>query len=104
MEEFTLVVAEIIKMIPAGKVMTYKQIAFCAGSPGSARQVARILHSCSEKYSLPWHRVINSMGKISFTEKRAYSLQKKMLSKEGIVFDKEGKIDLEEFSFKPFRD
>ncbi|MDP4172315.1 MAG: MGMT family protein, partial [Bacillota bacterium] len=59
MERFTERAMEIIKQIPAGKVMTYGQVARVAGSPRAARQVVRILHSMSEKYSLPWHRVLN---------------------------------------------
>ena len=45
--------------------MTYGQIATLAGSPRGARQVVRVLHTLSEKYKLPWHRVINSKGEIS---------------------------------------
>lgn len=38
-------VIRLIQEIPPGKVATYGQIAFMAGSPRGARQVARILHS-----------------------------------------------------------
>ncbi|NMO79844.1 MGMT family protein [Niallia alba] len=62
MRPFTKKVVEIIADIPEGKVMTYGQIAAIAGSPRGARQVVRILHTLSEKYQLPWQRVLNSKG------------------------------------------
>ncbi|WP_193750905.1 MGMT family protein [Bacillus coahuilensis] len=58
MTEFTERTLMIISEIPKGKVMTYGQVAYMAGSPKAARQVVRILHSMSEKYHLLWHRVV----------------------------------------------
>lgn len=85
--EFTTTVIETIKKIPRGKVATYRQIAQLSGKPHAARGVSWILHSCSTRYRLPWHRVLNSQGKISF-EKRSfnYRRQKKRLESEGIIF------------------
>ncbi len=98
MTEFTKEVIEIIQSIPKGKVMTYGQIAVCAGNPRGARQVSRILHSMSEKNNLPWHRVINSKGGISLTGEPGF-IQAQMLSQEGIpVINK--KINLEKFQVK----
>lgn len=53
MTPFTENVIEIIRSIPAGKVMTYGQIAALAGSPRAARQVVRVLHSMSKNISSP---------------------------------------------------
>lgn len=89
MTKFTEDVISIIEMIPRGKVMTYGQIAAYAGIPRGARQVSRILHSMSEKYNLPWHRVINSKGSISLTGEAGF-IQAQMLVNEGIeVIDKQ---------------
>lgn len=82
---FTEEVLEIITSIPHGKVMTYGQIAAYAGNPRGARQVSRILHGMSEKYQLPWHRVINSKGKISLPGELG-NRQRTLLEQEGIVF------------------
>lgn len=98
MKEFTLAVIEVIRSIPRGKVLTYGQVAELAGNPRAARQVSRILHSCSAKYNLPWHRVINSSGKISFVEKYSHNQQKLLLEKEGVKFNKKGVIDLDLYS------
>lgn len=87
-----------IKSIPKGKVATYGQVALVAGNPFAARQVAYILHSSSLKHNLPWHRVVNSKGSISLKPKQGYELQKKLLKKEGIIFNKKDCIELKKFS------
>ncbi|MBN2604810.1 MAG: MGMT family protein [Bacilli bacterium] len=98
MTKFTEDVMEIIKMIPFGKVMTYGQISAYAGYPRGARQVSRILHSMSDKYHLPWHRVINSSGGISLTGEAGF-VQAQMLANEGIeVLNK--KINLKKYKFE----
>ena len=84
MTEFTRKVIELIKQIPKGKVATYGQIANLAGNNKAARQISRILHSSSEKYDLPWHRVINSQGKISMRSGDGLEMQKAMLESEEI--------------------
>ena len=92
MNDYTKKVIKIIKSIPSGKTMSYGDIAKTAGKNRGAREVSRILHSCSEKYGLPWHRVINSQGKISLSGE-AGQFQREMLEQEGIRFDKNGKIN-----------
>ena len=100
MQPFTEKVIKIIQNIPPGKVMTYGQIARLAGSPRGARQVVRILHSMSEKYKLPWHRVINSRGEIGIKEEELYLIQIMSLESEGIEFSKNNKIDLNLYQYK----
>lgn len=75
--------------------MTYGSIAVFAGNPRGARQVSWILHSFSRKYQLPWHRVINSKGKLSLKDPIEYDYQKKLLMEEGIKFSQNDVIDLE---------
>lgn len=94
---FTRKVKEIIKKIPRGKVATYGQIAAYAGNPRAARQVAWILNSSSLKDKLPWHRVINRQGKISLKPNHGYEIQKMLLKKEGVEFDKSDAIDFERY-------
>lgn len=93
---FTERVIRIIQEIPTGYVMTYGQVAAAAGSPRGARQVVRILHSMSEKYRLPWHRVINIKGEISLTG----SDQQELLEMEGVRL-KNGKVDLTIYRWFP---
>ncbi|UTR10462.1 MGMT family protein [Evansella sp. LMS18] len=101
MQPFTEEVIHIIRSIPEGRVMTYGQIAAQAGSPQAARQVARILHSMSKKHSLPWHRVVNSSGQAAIKNTEAYEEQIYLLNKEGVITDKNGKLDLATYQWLP---
>ncbi len=96
---FSKLAIEIIQKIPVGRVATYVQIATLAGNNKAARQISRILHSSSDKYELPWHRVINSQGRISLRSGDGFEMQKAMLESEGIQV-KKGKIDLAKFQWK----
>jgi methylated-DNA-protein-cysteine methyltransferase-like protein len=101
MKPFTKQVVEIIKSIPEGYVMTYGQIAECAGSPRGARQVVRILHSLSAKHDLPWHRVVNARGEIAIPEGEGRYMQQLYLENENVKIGLGGRIDLEEYRFIP---
>jgi methylated-DNA-protein-cysteine methyltransferase-like protein len=101
LETFTKRVLEIIQEIPSGKVMTYGQIAMLAGSPRGARQVVRILHSMSEKYHLPWHRVINVKGEIGVKDEELFFVQKMSLESEGIKFQGRNSVNLESYQYHP---
>lgn len=97
----TLALAEWIRRIPRGKVASYGQIASLAGHPRGARQVARLLHSLSDREGLPWHRVINSQGRISLPMEGAGTLQRDLLRKEGVEVEGDGSLELERFRWKP---
>lgn len=99
---FTRKVIDIIKNIPRRKVATYRQVADLAGNRFATRQVVWILNSQSNCHKLPWHRVINSQGKIGLTGE-GYKIQKKLLLQEGVVFDDKGKVNFREFLWKPQR-
>lgn len=89
----------IISHIPKGKVISYGAIANLAGLPGHARYVGYTLKHLPPDSSLPWHRVINSKGCISFqigSEK--YRTQKTRLKTEGVVFSGE-KISIRQYSW-----
>ena len=96
MNQFTKNVIDIILQIPKGNVATYGQIAKLAGNKRAARQVARILHSMSAKYQLPWHRVINTKGKITIKHKEE---QKKLLKDEGINVNDQFCIELSTYQW-----
>jgi methylated-DNA-protein-cysteine methyltransferase-like protein len=101
MDEFTLRVVSIIGRIPFGMVATYGDIASAAGSSAGARQVGRLLHSCSKKYNLPWHRVVNREGKISARKYGADMDQRQLLKNEGVEFSSSGKIDFSLYLWIP---
>jgi len=97
MQPFTISVIGILRSIPEGKVMTYGQVARAAGSPRAARQVVRVLHTLSGKYDLPWHRVVNKSGEIALQEEFSRSIQQSLLEAEGVEFDGEGRVRLDEY-------
>lgn len=96
LEYFTKQALQHIREIPFGQVATYGQIAKVSGNPRGARQVARILHTMSRKYQLPWHRVVNAKGEISHTG----SEQRELLEMEGIEFSLNGKIQLAQYQYQ----
>lgn len=98
---FTDKVIHIIKIIPHGRVTTYGTIATLAGEPRSARQVGYILHSLSEKFRLPWQRVVNRKGYISIRggNINIKNLQKTLLEREGVEVSEDFMIDLDRYGW-----
>ena len=56
-------VYSVVKKIPRGSVLTYKEVAKRAGRPKAYRAVGNILNKNRDK-NIPCHRVIRSDGKI----------------------------------------
>ncbi len=94
--EFRSKVLELVQQIPHGRVSTYGALALMAGYPKRARHVGHLLRGISEETTqdIPWHRVINSSGRLSTYKIGTGDLQKILLESEGIVFSKTGKLDL----------
>lgn len=78
---FSAILAQ-VRRVPRGKVATYGDIAYAAGYPGAARQVAWALHSSS---GLPWHRIVGSEGKILLPGEAGFE-QRMRLQAEGVQF------------------
>jgi len=79
-----------VNAIPRGRVATYGQVASMAGLPGYARYVGYTLKQLPSGTSLPWHRVVNTRGRLSFPiHSDKYRNQKQRLQEEGIKFVKE---------------
>ena len=97
MTEHTRRIIEEISAIPKGKVSCYRDIARKAGLPNGARQVVRVLHSLSEKYNLPWYRILRADGSIALESGAGAELQAALLKEEGIDVSEEGRVDLEKF-------
>ncbi len=91
-----------LSQIPEGKVVTYGYLAKLAGLGNAARLVGTTLKKLPKNTKLPWHRVINAQGKISFPESYpGFERQKTLLMDEGVTFKKNGKIDLSVFLWEP---
>ena len=90
---------EVVKSIPKGKVATYGQVALLAGNSRWARVVGYALHVNPEPGTIPCHRVVNREGKVApgFAF-GGEGVQRQLLESEGIVFESDGRIDLEKYS------
>ncbi|GAB5465688.1 MAG: MGMT family protein [Candidatus Kapaibacteriales bacterium] len=93
--DFREKVIELVKRIPAGKVMSYGQIAAHCGQRSSARMVGYIMNDCAGREDVPCHRVVNRngylTGKAHFGSPDA---MEKMLLAEGIEFLESGDNDI----------
>lgn len=76
---------QVVASIPEGKVATYGQVAKLAGLGNGARQVGWALRGLPIGSRLPWHRVINSQGKISLPEGPDWQRQADQLAAEGVT-------------------
>lgn len=104
------IVWHIVRQVPAGRVTTYGQIASMIPPPAGtdpeqyARLGARWVGTAMRKTpddTVPWHRVINSQGKISLPAgSETAEAQHHLLEAEGIIFDASGKVDLSEFGWE----
>ena len=92
----------IIQLIPQGKVATYGQIAKLAGLPKHARHVGFALKNMADDSVVPWHRVINSQGKISLSKEDGFgeNIQVVKLQSEGVVVI-DGRVNLKLYQWNP---
>lgn len=93
-------VIEIVGKIPRSRVTTYGTVATLAGVPRGARLVGGILHYNSDKYNLPWYRVINRNGFISTScWDHLKDAQKALLKDEGIEVNNDFMVDLTKYGW-----
>ncbi len=98
---FSSQVYEVVRRIPPGKVASYGQIARLLGRPRAAREVGWALRDLPEGLDVPWQRVINAQGRISFpVDSQAAGLQRAMLEDEGVVFRPDGSVDLKVYGWQ----
>lgn len=90
---------QVVHAIPRGRVASYGQVAAQAGLPRGARLVGRVLSQLPPGSALPWHRVVNSRGCISFPEgSPAFREQRQRLLVEGVEF-RNGRIPRAQFAW-----
>jgi methylated-DNA-protein-cysteine methyltransferase-like protein len=109
---FNATVWRIVRQIPAGMVSTYGQIASMIPAPPGVPDedyarfspvwVGKAMNAVSstDDPDVPWQRVINSQGGISLPEgSRAALEQRSRLEREGVTFDRDGRINLNAFGW-----
>lgn len=80
---FTEKVYEVVRKIPEGKTLSYKEVAKKAGSEKAFRAVGNILNKNYDP-KIPCHRVIKSTGELGGYNRGAIN-KKKILLKEGFL-------------------
>lgn len=89
---------KLVSRIPRGAVATYGQIAELLGIPGRARFVGYALHALPPGTPVPWHRVVNTRGKVSLPGESGQA-QIALLAKDGVRVPAGG-IDLRRRGWK----
>jgi len=77
-------VLDVVRKIPKGKVMTYKEVAKRAGNVKASRAVGNFMKSNYDK-TVPCHRVIRSDGKIGDYNRGGQFAKIALLKKEGAL-------------------
>ena len=88
-------VYNLTRLIPRGKITTYKLIALALNNTGAARAVGNALNKNPYAPQVPCHRVIRTNGEVGgFASGQAKKIA--ILKKEGIIINKR-KIDLNKY-------
>jgi methylated-DNA-protein-cysteine methyltransferase-like protein len=97
-DEAIAAICAVVRRIPKGWVATYGQVAAMAGLPRRARLVGTVLQNLDPEIKIPWHRVVNAKGEVSFSPSRNGSdaTQRRLLEEEGVEFDG-NRFELERF-------
>lgn len=94
-------VQQVVERIPVGKVASYGQIAKMLGKC-TARQAGYAMAAVPDGSSVPWHRVINSQGKLSARADGAPDpRQREALLAEGVLFSNSGRVDFDQYGWQP---
>src|ERR1700735_4050183 len=98
-KEAAAAICAVIRRIPKGWVATYGQVAAMAGLSRRARLVGYVLQHLDPATKIPWHRVVNAKGEVSYSLSRngGDALQRRLLEKEGVEFDARNRFNLERF-------
>ena len=84
MKTFADKVRDVVRKIPKGKTMTYKQVATKAGNPHAARAVGAVMRT-NYLEDVPCHRVIRSDGVIGNYNRGGAKRKRELLVQEGAL-------------------
>ncbi len=84
MKSFSEKVLDVVRKIPRGKTLTYKEVAKKAGNQKASRVVGTAMKNNFRK-DVPCHRVIRSDGKIGDYNRGGTIAKTKLLRTEGAI-------------------
>ena len=90
MVSFQKKIYQIVRKIPKGKVLSYKDVARKAGQPRAWRAVGNILNK-NQNSKIPCHRIIKSDSKVGGYS-RGTKKKIALLKKEKVIINSYGKI------------
>ncbi len=77
-------VLQVVRKIPKGKTLSYKEVAKMAGSPNAYRVVGTILKNNTD-VSIPCHRVIKSDKTLGLYNGLRGKTKETLLKEEGVI-------------------
>ncbi|MGC8785270.1 MAG: MGMT family protein [Armatimonadota bacterium] len=97
-------VYDLVRQIPAGRVMSYGQVGDWMVPPLSARIVGRVMYHAPD--SVPWWRVVGKEGDLLIAKRdpRMADLQRHLLQQEGVRFHRDGRVDMTSCRWQPFEE
>jgi methylated-DNA-[protein]-cysteine S-methyltransferase len=84
MNSFADKVRAVVRKIPTGSVLTYKDVASKAGNPKAARAVANVM-AANFDTAIPCHRVIRSDGSLGGYNRGGTEKKRAILESEGAL-------------------
>ena len=84
MTDFSEKIRAVVRKIPKGSVLTYKEVAEQAGNPKAARAVANVM-AANYDPTVPCHRVIRSDGGLGGYNRGGIDAKRLILENEGYL-------------------
>jgi O-6-methylguanine DNA methyltransferase len=84
MKTFADKVRDVVRNIPKGKTMTYKEVATKAGNPKAARAVGAVMRTNYDP-TIPCHRVVKSDGSFGSYNRGGTIKKQAILRSEGAL-------------------
>lgn len=91
MTQFTELVRDVVRNIPKGSVMTYKEVAKKAGNEKASRAVANVM-AANYDLEVPCHRVIRTDGTLGGYNRGGIEKKRELLTKEGVQLSHYAKL------------
>ncbi|MBF6614159.1 MAG: methylated-DNA--[protein]-cysteine S-methyltransferase [Chloroflexi bacterium] len=91
-----------VRSVPAGKVVTYGQVAAMIGVPYGARAVGTVLYNTPPSAHVPCQRVVNRWGRLAPTYSWGGFEQHKLeLESDNVHVKPDYTVDLEQYQWWP---
>lgn len=84
MRSFADKVLDVVRKIPEGTTMTYKEVATRAGNRNAARAVGAVMRT-NYRGDVPCHRVVHSDGSLGEYNRGGSERKREILRREGAI-------------------